>query len=501
MLISIVFITIRPGVYDMLFNSLVGQTYSNYELIIVDDACEYRRQKVLDYAKLKQINIAYYGPSKTKTYPENKFCYANAMNTGLKYVNGDITLFVQDFCWLPPILLETINELYTTNHTLTLLSFQEILYKTPIPKVVGLSRKEAVERCPLYIFDEEMTLAPPMQNYKLHQGKNPKLPNVDGMQIVPLQFWECFCSAINTSLIKALNGFNEILDKGDDCNEKDIMIRAKMLGVGSYVCPLPVWQLYHHLWENSGDWKRFSEHTNLGRFGEYINSIKTVEQLVPQNNEKLFKDLIVPRTTKVALIDDIKIASTDLEADIAHYTAQTAMLTRFKQDIWRARHLIDIGAHIGFFSVFAAKTNPALSVRAFDASPFSNHIIEENIVLNFVPNMTANCALVWDGGEPTMLTLPTRITTHYDTVVCVNGVPNFYQKNKNITLDSIGNTESVILINISDCGTILRNATQTLKDKPILYILNSSNITSIAQYLQTYGYTSAEVLNDYVRIS
>lgn len=499
MLISIVFITIRPGVYDMLFNSLAGQTYRNYELIVVDDAHAQRREKVLEYAKLKQIPLAYYGPSKEKTYPENKFCYANAMNTGIGYARGDITLFVQDFCWLPPILLETIFELYSANKTLCLLSFQEILYQTPVPRAIV--NKAIVAEAPLFLFEEEMVEPPPMHNFKVWQGKNPPLDVKNGMQVVPMMFWECFCSAINTSLIKCLNGFNEIIDKGDDCNEKDIMYRAKMLGVQSYICPLPIWQLNHHLWAETGEWKRFSEHTNLKWFGQYIQSMKTVQDLIPPNNRQLYKGLFEPQTIKTFALDDFRFCSSDLEADINRYTKFSSMLDKFKEDIMKARRMVDVGAHIGFFSVFAGKMNTGIFVDSYDASPFSMQVIEKNIVFNMVPNVCPHLNLVWDGKDQSMLvTLPTRLSTHYDVSVCKNGVANFYQKNENIKLPVEG--IDVIMINISDCLEILQAVGPALAEfKPTLWILDSKHLSSIQEYLQTCGYSNFDHFGDFVRIS
>jgi len=92
---------------------LKNQTYSNYELIIVDDyEPRYETTDVPDYMEEKGVNLAWYGASKKKYYPDTYFGQVNALNTGLLQASGDIVVIVEDYMWIPPTSLEQWNQVY-----------------------------------------------------------------------------------------------------------------------------------------------------------------------------------------------------------------------------------------------------------------------------------------------------------------------------------------------------------------------------------------------------
>lgn len=59
---------------------------------------------------------------------------------------------------------------------------------------------------------------------------------------------------------------------------------------------------------------------------------------------------------------------------------------------------IDIGAHIGIFSVFAAMQNPFLKVYAYEPAPDNFNLLEENIRLNGLDGRIFPCAAAVVGG-------------------------------------------------------------------------------------------------------
>jgi len=80
---SIVFVTKRPGGYDVLLEALARQTVRNYELICVDELADHRAHSVRQMAAHLQVNLAAITRSKPKTHHETRFGIANAINTGL----------------------------------------------------------------------------------------------------------------------------------------------------------------------------------------------------------------------------------------------------------------------------------------------------------------------------------------------------------------------------------------------------------------------------------
>jgi hypothetical protein len=98
-LLAIVFMTMRPGGYDVLFSSLAAQTDVRYELFCVDELESARRSTVAAQARSLGVNLAGLKPGKLRPrLPQRtgakssaadthenqwRFGYANAMNTGL----------------------------------------------------------------------------------------------------------------------------------------------------------------------------------------------------------------------------------------------------------------------------------------------------------------------------------------------------------------------------------------------------------------------------------
>lgn len=98
-LLAIVFMTMRPGGYDVLLSSLAAQTDTRYELFCVDELASARRSAISARAAELGINLVGLKPGKERPRPPRhtgtepsaadaddrqwRFGYANAMNTGL----------------------------------------------------------------------------------------------------------------------------------------------------------------------------------------------------------------------------------------------------------------------------------------------------------------------------------------------------------------------------------------------------------------------------------
>ncbi len=297
--LSIVYITKRPGSYDVLFNSILQQNCTlDYELICVDDAlplAKGRAAAVMDYAGKKGVHLKALRTSKAKTSPDARFGYCNALNTGILESTGNIILFLQDYCWLTKDVFRVINDLYQNPmNRKVLLGFRERFYVCP-PDKIDAARFN--DHRSLSIFTEELTNAPEDLGW---QAKGPVNPaEVDGLvqdlkkhgvyknPYVTYNFWECFCGAIPKAILVKLNGFDEALDYGDDCNETNVSDRASLLGypivVHAEVC---VQQIAHQEWVENDVWKRFAKNTNIPRWGEMLKSILEGKKQLPavENN-------------------------------------------------------------------------------------------------------------------------------------------------------------------------------------------------------------------------
>jgi len=106
MKISIVYLTYRPGGFDMLADSLRNQTIQDYELIIIDDYQIDRREMVKQYLEKKGVKLKHIGRSKPKCFPDTLCNFINALNTGILASTGDMIMLIQDYTWLSPHCLE-----------------------------------------------------------------------------------------------------------------------------------------------------------------------------------------------------------------------------------------------------------------------------------------------------------------------------------------------------------------------------------------------------------
>lgn len=259
MLISIIYVTKRPGGYDILFNCLREQTYQNYELIIVDDVLDERKDKLLSYAKEKGIKLKIATKSKRKTFEDTKFGIANALNTGYILSKGKYVLTIMDYAWMPKTLLESIKNFYSERNEFNLLSFRERFYQTE-----GVVKERLFDNSCLSIFEKDMKKNPEELGWKVCIDTKPSVN--DKEPYVETKYWELFCACIPKKILFHLNGLDEKLDYGDDFHEKNLSWRARMMGCQVFIDTRNiVLQLEHR--NLTGDtnytWNRFAKDTNI----------------------------------------------------------------------------------------------------------------------------------------------------------------------------------------------------------------------------------------------
>lgn len=98
-MISVLVPTNRVGGIDLLVSSLSRQTFTDFELILIDALIPYRSKHVTQMFPTKHIE------PRDNAFPGQQYC--RAMNTGIANARGDTLLFLCDYSWLHPTCLET----------------------------------------------------------------------------------------------------------------------------------------------------------------------------------------------------------------------------------------------------------------------------------------------------------------------------------------------------------------------------------------------------------
>jgi hypothetical protein len=102
-LISVVVPTMRVGGIDVLLDSLARQTFTDFELVLVDSIYNRRNTAVLKKARDRFIAVKHCCP-KPSPFPLASYCLM--MNVGIAVSEGDVILMAADYSNFPPDLLE-----------------------------------------------------------------------------------------------------------------------------------------------------------------------------------------------------------------------------------------------------------------------------------------------------------------------------------------------------------------------------------------------------------
>lgn len=107
MKISVILPTNRPQGPMYALHSLSKQTFHNeyFELLIVDDYHMDREDLIRDIARLLGLQNVGVLKSKPNYWRSNRLI-GNARNTGLIHAEGELVVFLDDFCWVSPRWLE-----------------------------------------------------------------------------------------------------------------------------------------------------------------------------------------------------------------------------------------------------------------------------------------------------------------------------------------------------------------------------------------------------------
>lgn len=111
--------------------------------------------------------------------------------------------------------------------------------------------------------------------------------------------------------------------------------------------------------------------------------------------------------------------------------------------------IIDIGAHVGIFSIFAAMSGQDIKVYSFEPAPENIQIFERNISLNKIKNIQFfNAAVASESGEREFLLFSENASGHNFASLGEKGNSDSKIIIKTITLNDFLNEKSIAKINL-----------------------------------------------------
>lgn len=238
--LSIIYITMRPGGYDVLFESLAQQTSTDFELICIDDAGVLdqttgirgppaRRAAAVAYARRLGLPLVALVPSKKKVRGL-RFGQCNAINSGLALASGSFITVVQDNVWLLPNFVERTLAFFSTHPRDVLLSYPERRIAPPPGRKNAAFMKDLAA---LHIFDPPVTSNPVDAGWEIQNFNNTMTEDIWGHigedRVIKTEWFECAACTASWELYAALNGLDEALDAGDDSQEANVKDRAVIL--------------------------------------------------------------------------------------------------------------------------------------------------------------------------------------------------------------------------------------------------------------------------------
>jgi glycosyltransferase involved in cell wall biosynthesis len=102
--ISVIVPTMRIGGLDILFEGLEGQTFKEFELVLVDSLYEYRKDLIKEKSKNYSFKVKHLSALNEDKFTATGYC--RSMNTGIVNSSGHLAFFICDYTWLEPCCLQ-----------------------------------------------------------------------------------------------------------------------------------------------------------------------------------------------------------------------------------------------------------------------------------------------------------------------------------------------------------------------------------------------------------
>ena len=250
--VSIVVPTIRVGGLDVLLNSLNGQTFKNFELILIDGIFDYRHELISNKLEKFDFKIVHKPPF-NNPFPINSFC--KFANTGLVHANGEIVLFVTDYTWLLNNCVEIHANFHKSNNDLQALMCPHNYFEPPtLKKDFPIYKLETVldhkqEQIDIYIddlksgklnnymwsiFEQEFSNIENLHPDQVFWNTDPKLTHQKGC-IQPI-FFHAKNESCKLEKVMRINGWDEDLDGSHCYQDSDLAERLSQISGLNWHC-------------------------------------------------------------------------------------------------------------------------------------------------------------------------------------------------------------------------------------------------------------------------
>lgn len=194
-------------------NSILNQSYKNYEIIVINDGSTDNSEKILEQYKTNK---------KIKIIKQKNKGLSDARNEGLNHISGDYILFIDSDDYIEPKLLETLNnniedEDLIRFQTQTVNDNYEIIEKYPEQEFKKLNGKDAFKILTTFNYVENAWLYAYKKDYFIKS----KYKFMSGMihedyGLTPLVI-------IKSNKVKSINyiGYNYLIRTGSIMNNND----------------------------------------------------------------------------------------------------------------------------------------------------------------------------------------------------------------------------------------------------------------------------------------
>jgi len=237
--ISVVVPTMRVGGLDILVNGLEQQTYKDFELILADELFDYRPDIFREHHPL--LDWVHVAP-KPNPFPVSSFC--KVANTALANARGQVVLFLVDYTYCPPTLVETHAKFHSEHQTGRhgLMSPHQYLQLRPswFPRAYGQDGiDQYVDDVRIGRWDSQMwALRYPLEGGwslneldPIYKNADPKLSGAPGP--IDPTFFHAKNESVPMEALREINGWDEDYDGGHPYQDCDIAERlSQQAGIG-----------------------------------------------------------------------------------------------------------------------------------------------------------------------------------------------------------------------------------------------------------------------------